>query len=205
MQYAEYITISNFTRLSKFYGLHNLNIGSYATWTIRTLNFLEALIELEDENKYPDSIILDSIIEFADENKTAYKLRQYLDTLPGIGYQNEKIYATKKADENHAYLMHCIQSIQWENVSEFGGKSELFIVGDCRVKSNKESSVMTITIDDILIKIEKSSNLQDKSFVINGVLLHNIEFNELVNFINYSSIVKKLTIENTQAAYYFLR
>jgi hypothetical protein len=205
MQYKEYITVCNFTRLSKFYGLHNLNIGSYATWTIRTLNFLEALIELEDDNKYPDSIMLDSIIEFVENNKTACKLRQYLDTLPGIGYQNKKIYVTKKADENHAYLMHCIQSIQWENMSEFGGKSEFFLMGHCRVKTNNESTIMNIKIDDIVIKIEKNSNLKDKSFIVNDLLLHNIEFNELVNFINYASVVKKLTIENTQAAYYFLR
>lgn len=205
MLYDEYITISNFTRLSKFYGLHNLNIGSYATWTIRTLNFLEALIELEDEKKYPESILFDSIIDFVENNKKAYKLRQYIDDVPGVEYQDEKMYITQKAYENHAYLMHCIQSIQWENMSEFGGKSELFLMGDCRVKTNNESTTMTIKIDDIVIKIEKNSNLKDKSFIVNGVLLHNVEFNELVNFINYANFVKKLTIENTQAAYYFLR
>lgn len=205
MLYAEYIIISNFTRLSKFYGLHNLNIGSYAKWTIKTLNFLDALIELEDENKYPESIMLDSIVEFAQDNKTSYKLRQYLDNLPGIGYQNKKIYATTSAYENHGYLMHYIQSMKWENISDLGGKYELFIIGNCRVKTNDESTIMTIKIDDIVIKIEKNSNLRDKSFIVNGVLLHNIEFNELVNFINYANVVKKLTIENTQAAYYFLR
>lgn len=185
--------------------MHNLNIASYSKWTIRSLNFLEALIELEDDNKYPDSIMLDSIIEFVENNETACKLRQCLDKLPGIGYQNKKIYATQSAYENHGYLMHSIQSLQWEKISELGGRSELFLMGDCRVTTNDESTTMTITIENIVIKIEKNSNLKDKSFVVNGVLLYNIEFNELVNFINYAHFVKKLTIQNTQAAYYFLR
>ena len=52
--------------------------------------------------------------------------------------------------------------------------------------------------------LEKRNEFKENTFMVNGILIDNVEFHELVNIIAYANNVKELTKENTQAAYFFL-
>lgn len=54
-------------------------------------------------------------------------------------------------------------------------------------------------------KIEKVYGKTPNCFKIKGVLFERLTLSELINIINYSNCIDKLTIDNIQVAYNFLR
>lgn len=58
--------------------------------------------------------------------------------------------------------------------------------------------------DTIIILLEKRNEFTEKTFRVNGTILENVEFYELVNIIAHANHVKALSKENTQAAHFLL-
>lgn len=204
MNYAEYIKIQNLIHIYDFYGESFLKKeGGFDMWTGRTHILLKSMCELENDNKYPLSSDLPDLIDFIDNNPNARKTCDYVYNLPGFQAslgknQHPGLYT------QHGFVAMGLENLRTKALEKFNNECAFKLNGNYRLRQDQTGIYLDIEFDDFSMKLEKRNEFLEKTFRINNVLVDNLTFHELINMITYSSAVKSLNKENTQAAHFFL-
>jgi hypothetical protein len=217
----EYIKVNNLKKLTDFMGVpfYTDKQNTDNMWQNRTLFLLSCMCELEHENKLPKSEILNDLIDFLDENPTASKLREYLNMIPGYDEKNKK-NQFMGTYEQHGYITMGLRELASGYYIRSGNgilneykNFNLNLEGSFIYSKNKNKHYLTINSDGFHIQLETEHEMLDNSahkdnnrrcIKFNDRIFNNVSFSEIVNAITYARFVKDITIENTQAAYFFL-
>ena len=97
-----------------------------------------------------------------------------------------------------------IPNVKIEKDKELQDKCDFKLDRKYKLIKSKTGFYLTVDFNDITMTLEKRNEFKENTFMVNGILIDNVEFHELVNIIAYANNVKELTKENTQAAYFFL-
>jgi hypothetical protein len=203
MLYKEYVKIKNLIMIYDCYGKSLICADHDVMWESRALLLLDAMCELGDNGKYPESAALDSVLKFIKENPEASMLRKYMDHF--ISNYKEGVQPTIKDYEIHGFILHCLDDFRHRNQSNLGGVYFNDSLIEMNLKNIKNGLQLNIKTENVMIKIERNSVNYPHNFMVNNRSVPDIKMEELINLINYSNIVKDPTVVNTEAAYYFLR
>ena len=201
MNYNEYIKIKNHFNIYEFYGKKFVN--SNDMWSARSLVLLCAMCELESENKFPESSSLKDLIEFTNNNPEALRLKSYINFLPDFD-ESLGINQSPNTESQHGFITMNIPYIRITDDSDLEGKCDFKLDGKYKLNKDQTGIYLTVTFDDMTITLEKRNEFPEKTFRVNGTILENVEFYELVNIIAYANHVKALSKENIQAAHFLL-
>lgn len=201
MNYSEYIKIKNHFNIYDFYGIDYEKPDDL--WIRRAIILLVAMCELANEDKFPADASLKVLINFADNNKEALKLKEYLYCLPGF---NEALGINQAADTDihHGFITMNLSRIKITNEKDIEDKCDFKLDRKYKLRKDQNGSYLTVELDTIIILLEKRNEFTENTFRVNGILIDNVEFHELVNIISYACHVKEINKENTQAAHFLL-
>jgi hypothetical protein len=201
MVYNEYIKIKNLFNIYDFSGIDYNEPDDL--WVRRAIILLVAMCELADEDKLPADSNLKGLINFADNNKEALKLKEYLHCLPGF---DGSLGINQAADTeiHHEFIIMSLHRIKITSEKDIEDKCDFKLDRKYKLRKDQTGSYLTVEFEDIIILIEKRNEFTKNTFRINGVQIDNVEFHELVNLISYASHVKEINKENTQAAHFLL-
>lgn len=162
--------------------------------------------ELEKENKYPRSTDLNDLIIFSVANPSAFKLARYLNNIPGY---DEKLYCNQPQE---TYYEHKITSLGFNELkyrsykfSEYESDYCLDNITSLYGYEDDVGQYLNVLSNDIKFKVEKLYSYEKNTFKIKNILFKDMKINDLINVINYTSVVKELNLKNIQAVYNFLR
>lgn len=201
MNYTDYIKIKNLFNIYDFYGKDYKKHNDM--WMGRTIRLIIAMCELADEYKFPSSADLKVIIKFVDDNPKALKLKSYINCLPGFD-PSLGINQSSATELQHGFITMNIPNVKIEKDKELQDKCDFKLDRKYKLIKSKTGFYLTVDFNDITMTLEKRNEFKENTFMVNGILIDNVEFHELVNIIAYANNVKELTKENTQAAYFFL-
>jgi hypothetical protein len=201
MVYNEYIKIKNLFNIYDFSGIDYNEPDDL--WVRRAIILLVAMCELADEDKLPADANLKGLINFADNNKEALKLKEYLHCLPGF---DGSLGINQAADTeiHHEFIIMSLHRIKITNEKDIEDKCDFKLDRKYKLRKDQTGSYLTVEFEDIIILIEKRNEFTKNTFRVNGVQIDNVEFHELVNLISYACHVKEINKENTQAAHFLL-
>jgi hypothetical protein len=201
MNYSEYIKIKNHFNIYDFYGMDYEKPDDL--WIRRAIILLVAMCELAHEDKFPADASLKVLINFADNNKEALKLKEYLYCLPGF---DEALGINQAADTeiHHEFITMNLSRIKITNEKDIEDKCDFKLDRKYKLRKDQTGSYLTVEFETIIILLEKRNEFTKNTFRVNGILIDNVEFHELVNIISYACHVKEINKENTQAAYFLL-
>lgn len=204
MNYHEYIEVKNLINIYEFYGESYLKPenGDYM-WASRTRLLLNAMCELENDNKYPASSGLHDIIDFFNNNKDAEKLKNYLNILPGFQPSLGRNQGNETYNQ-HGFVSMGLENLKQRNLDNVNEGCTFNLNGQFRLREDITGMYLNIERDNFSIHLEKRNEFAEKTFRVNGTILENVEFYELVNIIAHANHVKALSKENTQAAHFLL-
>lgn len=204
MLYNEYIKVKNLLNIYAFYGKETLKpTNGDAMWAIRTELLLNAMCELEDDNKYPISSKLKDLIDFSDNNQSAQKLKNYIINLPGFNQSlgNSQSWDT---DTQHNFVAMGLITIPMRNQKPFTEECTFNLNGNYKLRENDTGLYLDVEFDDFVVKLEKRNEFPEKTFRINNTMVDNLTFHELVNMITYANHVKNFSKENIQGTHFLL-
>lgn len=206
----EFIKIKNkmdickFYDHSKYYDIFIVNKKDDNCTIGRLL--VTAFCELENKNKYPESTELNDLIKFVTENPKAIKINNYLNNIPRY---DESLYCNQPPE---TYYQHRIAMLELNEIkhrcdkfSQFQPYCKLDNIISLYVEEDKDGSYLNVNSNGLLLKVERLHYFNKNSFKINEIMFEDIEINELINLINYATVVKELDLKNIQVAYNFLR
>lgn len=204
MNYHEYIEVKNLINIYEFYGESYLKPenGDHM-WASRTRLLLNAMCELEKDNKYPASSGLHDIIDFVNNNQDAEKLKNYLNILPGF-QPSLGINQGNDTYNQHGFVSMGLENLKQRNLNNVNEVCTFNLNGQFRLREDVTGMYLNIERDNFSIHLEKRNEFQEKTFRYNNIIVNDIEFSELINMIAYGDTVKIFSKENTQAAYFFL-
>jgi hypothetical protein len=210
MYAQEFITIKNkmdickFYDPSKYYDIFIANKKDYNCTIGRLL--VTAFCELENKNKYPESSDLNDLIKFVNQNPEAKKLNNYINNIPGY---TESLYCNQP---QVTYYQHRVAMLELNEIkhrsdkfSQFQPYYKLDNIISLYLEEDKDGIYLNVNSNGVLLKVEKLHHFNKRSFKINGIMFEDIEINELINIINYATVVKELNLKTIQVAYNFLR
>lgn len=187
-----------------FYGLNFLRFeGSNDMWSSRAVMLLKSMCQLENDNQYPLSSDLPDLIDFADNNPDAVHIKNYIQSLPGF---NPILGKNQTSDtyRQHGFITMNFYNLKTRNDKHIEGYCDFRLDGKYRLRKNLTGIYLTVEFEDITVNLEKRNEFLEKSYRVNGTMVHNVEFHELVNIISYACHVKEINKENTQAAHFLL-
>jgi hypothetical protein len=162
--------------------------------------------ELEKQNKYPESTELNDLIKFVNENPEAIKLNNYIHNIPRY---DEILYCNQPQE---TYYQHRIALLELNEIkhrsnkfSQYQPYCKLDNIISLYVEEFGNGSDLHVNSNGLILKVEKLNYFKKRSFKINEIMFEDIEINELINLINYATVVKELNLKNIQVAYNFLR
>lgn len=204
MNYNEYIKIQNLMHIYDFYGLNFLSLeGSDDMWSSRAMMLLKSMCQLENDNQYPLSSDLPDLIDFSENNPEAVGITNYIQCLPGFKPSLGK-NQTSDTYRQHGFITMNFYNLKIRNDKHMEDYCNFKLDGKYRLRKNLTGIYLTIDFEDITVTLEKRNEFLEKSFRVNGTMVDNVEFHELVNMISYACHVKEINKENTQAAHFFL-
>lgn len=210
MLFEKYIKIKNLMRVHQLYQISFQDRtfindeGSIDDRDLPSEKLLSAMCELEREGKYPKSSELLDIIEFIENNPEAIELKIYLKNLDSYDV------SLKKNQKMKTRIHHQINSDGLHHLPEKKSRDIyknccIDLSGDYIISWHEKGITLNINIDGFKIKAEMKYELPEDTYIINNVVFENLKFNELINIITYSKYVKDLNLQNTQAAFFFLK
>lgn len=206
MKYEEYIKIKNLINLCDFYGENiNRKDGSgLDMWASRSLLLINVMCELSHEDKFPKSASLEDLIVFGSKYPEAKKLNEYIKMLPGfdptLGHNQTNSTLTQ-----HGFVQMGLSQIGEKKEHEVNKKCTLNLSGTYIIRQDLTGLYLDVHCNNRIINVEKRTEFREKSFRINGTLVDDLDFCDLINCITYAYEVKVLNKNNINAAYYFLR
>jgi hypothetical protein len=202
MLFEKYIQIKNLMRLFQIYEkpfVDERSVGSIRYEGSERL--LMAMCELEDTGKYPISSKLSDLTKFSDENYEARLLNEYLTSIPRY---NKKL--TKQCLETLSY--HSLHSdglhrLPKHYMGDIYGNCDPDFNADYIIRDEVTSDFLDVNLQGFKVTVERDYALDEKTFIINGVIFEDLKFSEMINVITYARFVKQLNLQNTQAAFFF--
>lgn len=209
----EFTAIKNIMEISKLYNYsdyHRIflkraeyNPESYIAARV----LIDYCCKLSNKNTYPKSTELNDLIRFTEENDDVEELKNYFNYL--------KDYDEKKGTNQacDTYLDHTsICSVGLSEIrcrmNTFCEKNQLFNIENIESiysKKTEDGNELYAKTQDETLKIEKVYGKIPNCFKIKGIIFERLTLSELINIINYSNCIQKLTLNNIQVAYNFLR
>lgn len=201
---AEYIKLKKLINICKFYGIPPTNNdGGLDMWTSRSLMLVSAMCDLGHLNKYPASSSLVDLITFVHNNPDAKELATYIDYLPGYD-RKMGVHQNNSTLTQHGFIEMGLIGILERKEFEYSKKCTINLNADYLYRQDLTGSYLDVEYEDFSLKLEKRNEFKQNQFRINGKLIDDLAFHNVVNMITYSKFTKDISKENVEAIYYFL-
>lgn len=195
LNYERYMEIKVFVDINRLYGIKYMPKNNDA------VILLDCICELAHDGLFPASARLNDLIVFVSQYPHAKKLTHYLDTLPEY-VRSTHVAQTLSATIEHSIVLTCINTlVKKESIYYNWDGANVISKG---YTENENGRYLTINIADFDLIIKKEMSRKKNMFEVNGSILQITEINQLIKIIKYAKYVKSLTIENINAAAYFL-
>lgn len=204
MVVAEYIKLKNLINICKLCGVPTTNNdGGLDMWTSRSLMLVSAMCDLGHLNKYPASSSLVDLITFIHNNPDAKELATYIEYLPGYD-RKMGVHQNNSTATQHGFIEMALMGILQRKEFELNEKCTLNLNADYLYREDLTGSYLDVEYEDFSIKLERRNEFKQNQFRINGKLIDDLAFHNVVNIITYSKFTKNISKENVEAIYYFL-
>lgn len=201
---AEYIKLNNIINICKFSGIPITNSdGSLDMWMSRSLMLVSAMCDLGHLKKYPTSTNLVDLITFVHNNSDAKELAFYVENLPGFD-KKMGVHQNTSTIQQHGFIEMGLIGLLERKEFELNTRCTLNLNADYTYRQDLTGSYLDVVYDDFNIKLEKRNEFKQNEFRINGKLIDDLEFHNVINMITYSKFTNNITKENIEAIYYFL-
>jgi hypothetical protein len=201
---AEYIKLKNLINICKLCGVPTTNNdGALDMWISRSLMLVSAMCDLGYLNKYPASSSLADLITFVHNNPDAKELATYIEYLPGYD-RKMGVNQNNSTLSQHGFIEMGLIGIFERKRFEYSKKCTLNLNADYLYREDLTGSYLDVEYEDFSIKLERRNEFKQNQFRINGKLIDDLAFHNVVNIITYSKFVNNITKENIEAIYYFL-